>query len=184
MSTPDPRGTAQALLDKDAIAKTIARLAEDIIEEQGVHPLAFVGIHTRGIPLAQRVLKLVEEKGLKPDYGTVDIALYRDDLHELASMPIVKGSKTPFTVEGAHIILFDDVLYTGRTIRSALEEIIAFGRPAKIELAVLVDRGHRELPVAADYIGETVETQRDDYIEVCFEETDSKDSVTHFQKER
>ena len=163
---------ARQILSEQDIANKIRRLAFEILEKHSQQPLAFVGIHTRGVVLCQRVFDLLAEHHNDIRMGTLDIALYRDDLDNLGSIAAIKGSDIPFSVEGAHIILFDDVLFTGRTIRAAIDELIDYGRPARIELAVLVDRGNRELPIAADYCGLHMQTSRDEYVGVKFKESD------------
>ena len=153
-------------------------LAFEIIDRHPQGPLAFVGIHTRGVTFADRVLREVRENRSDPvDRGTIDISLYRDDLDNIGTIPSIKGSDIPFDPDGATIVLFDDVLYTGRTIRAAIDVLMDYGRPARIELAVLVDRGHRELPIAADYCGEPLETSADDYVRVFLDEDDQRDEV-------
>lgn len=169
--------TEQCVLDEAAIAHKIRRIAAEIDERHPTGPLAFVGIHTRGVVLAQRVAAALAARQADLVAGTLDIALYRDDLDNLGTIPTIRGSDIPFAVEGAVIVLFDDVLFTGRTIRAALDELVDYGRPARIELAVLIDRGHRELPIAADYLGEALQTGRQDHVAVCFEETDGRNGV-------
>ncbi len=165
------------VLSAGDIDHKVRRIASEVLEKHAGHPLAFVGIHTRGVILADRVHALL--RGDHPDItrGTLDISLYRDDLDNLGSIPAIQGSDIPFTVEGATIILFDDVLFTGRTIRAAIDELIDYGRPARIELAVLIDRGNRELPIRADYTGHKLRTSKDEYISVRFEETDGENGI-------
>ena len=175
-STPGhPRN--ELLLAAPDIRHKIERIAAQIVEAHPVDTLALVGIHTRGAVLGRRVHDLLAARGHRTFFGTLDIALYRDDLDNLGTIPSIRGSDLPFQVEGAHIVLFDDVLFTGRTIRAALAELVDYGRPARIELAVLIDRGHRELPIAPDYLGQTVPTDRRDRVRVCFVETDGQDGV-------
>jgi pyrimidine operon attenuation protein/uracil phosphoribosyltransferase len=171
----DARET-QLLAPPDIRHKT-ERIAAQIIEAHPDHPLALVGIHTRGAVLCRRVHEILRARGRETAFGTLDIALYRDDLDNLGTIPSIRGSDLPFRVEGAHIVLFDDVLFTGRTIRAALDELVDYGRPARIELAVLIDRGHRELPIAPDYLGQAISTARQDHVRVCFEETDGHEGV-------
>ena len=172
----------QLLSDTD-IANKIRRIASEILEAYPEQPLAFVGIHTRGVIVCDRVLKEVSKHRGEIARGTLDISLYRDDLDNLGTIPSIQGSDLPFDVEGAHIILFDDVLFTGRTIRAALNDLMDYGRPAKIELAVLVDRGNRELPICPDYTGEKINTRRDEYISVRFQEDDEEEGVFQINKE-
>ncbi len=167
----------KSLLTAADIRHKIERIAAQIIEAHPDDPLALVGIHTRGAVLCRRVHRLLAQRGRATALGTLDIALYRDDLDNLGTIPSIRGSDLPFPVEGARIILFDDVLFTGRTIRAALDELVDYGRPARIELAVLVDRGHRELPITPDYLGQAITTARHDHVRVCFEETDAREGV-------
>ncbi len=166
------------------MARTLSRMAHEILER---HPdpkrLAFVGVRSRGVPLARRLAGLVREAaGTEPALGAIDISLYRDDFTSLAAQPITKGTDILFSIDGRTVVLVDDVLYTGRTVRAALDQLIDFGRPARIELAVLVDRGHRELPIRADYVGKTLATSRDEVVQVLVQEEDGKDEVLLLQK--
>lgn len=174
---PAPSG-GQPLLGAAELAGTLKALAAQIADRHPEQPPAFVGIHTRGVTVAERVRALLAGRGIEVPLGTLDISFYRDDLDHRVSNPVVQASEIPFEVDGAEVIIFDDVLYTGRTIRSAIEGLMNFGRPAKVELAVLVDRGNRELPVQPDYVGKAVETARLDRIRVCFSEHDGEDSIT------
>jgi pyrimidine operon attenuation protein/uracil phosphoribosyltransferase len=143
-----------------------------------VKSLALVGVRTRGAPLAQRLARLIgDAAGTEPPVGALDITLYRDDFTTLAPQPITRGSEILFSIDGRTVVLVDDVLYTGRTVRAALDQLIDFGRPARIELAVLVDRGHRELPVRADYVGRTLSTSRDEAVQVLVREEDGRDEI-------
>lgn len=165
------------ILTKQDIAQRIERIASAIREKCQVTELAVVGIHRRGVPLSERVYAL-----LKPHYaslriGRVDISLYRDDLKSLEVIPKLVGSDIPFDLDGMHVILFDEVLHTGRTARAALDELLDHGRPRKVELAVLIDREGRELPLQADYIGECVTIRPEERVSVCFEEVDGEDAV-------
>jgi len=169
--------TRNLLFSEADIVTRIQRIAAEILEKNPAERLAFVGIHTRGVVLAERVYTLLIEQRENIERGTLDISLYRDDLDNLGTIPSIKGSDIPFDVEGAHIILFDDVLFTGRTIRAAIDDLIDYGRPAKIELAVLIDRGNRELPICPDYTGEKIQTTKDDYIAVLFNEKDGEEGV-------
>ncbi len=173
----DPSSLRNEVLSKADIAHKIQRIAFEILEAHPHDPLAFVGIHTRGVVLAQRVYDCLTPHRGDIVQGTLDIALYRDDLDNLGTIPSIRGSDLPFPVEGAHIILFDDVLFTGRTIRAALDELIDYGRPAKIELAVLVDRGNRELPIGPDYIGHRMNTSRGEHVRVLFDDIDGAEGV-------
>ncbi|MCB5249843.1 MAG: bifunctional pyr operon transcriptional regulator/uracil phosphoribosyltransferase PyrR [Candidatus Cloacimonadales bacterium] len=167
------------IMDKDAIDRALKRMAHEIIEQnKGLENLYLVGIRTRGVPIAQRLqgyLKKIENVDIS--VGLLDITLYRDDLTTVAHQPIIKGSTINFELGNTKIVLCDDVLFTGRTVRAALEALLDYGRPKEIQLCVLIDRGHRELPIKANYVGKNVPTSSDEIIKVCFEETDSEDSV-------
>lgn len=170
------------ILSPDALADTLRRLAGDIHAAHPHTPLAFVGIHTRGVILADRLVTELRSQRHDIQQGTLDISLYRDDLDNLAALPTIEGSDIPFDVEGATIILCDDVLFTGRTIRAAMNVLLDYGRPARIHLAVLADRGHRELPIAPTWTGVHVPTRREDYLRVHFRETDGEDNVIHYTR--
>ena len=172
------------LLTADDVRRKTERIAAQILEAHPGKVPALVGIHTRGAILCRRVHEILKARGYDAPTGAIDIALYRDDLDNLGTIPSIRGSDLPFQVEGAHIVLFDDVLFTGRTIRAALDELVDYGRPARIQLAVLIDRGHRELPIAPDYLGESIVTARGDHVRVCFEETDERDGVFLAGEER
>lgn len=167
------------LMDADKIRRTLTRIAHEIIERnKGVENLALIGIRRRGVPLAQRIAaKIAEIEGKSVDIGILDITLYRDDLSTLAQQPVVHKTEIPFSVKGKKLVLVDDVLFTGRTVRAALDAIIDLGRPACIQLAVLVDRGHRELPIRADFVGKNVPTSRKEVISVKLAEIDGEDRV-------
>jgi len=165
------------LLSPEAISQRLEALAAQIAERHPGGPPSFVGIHTRGVTVARRVRSLLAERGIDVPMGTIDISFYRDDLDHRSSNPVVQASEIPFEVDGAEVIIFDDVLYTGRTIRAAIEGLMSYGRPAKVELAVLIDRGNRELPIQPDYVGERVEAARRDTVRVRFAEHDGEDSI-------
>ena len=171
-------------MDAARMARTLSRIAHEILER---HPdprsLALVGVRSRGVPLARRLARLLREAGgTEPAVGALDISLYRDDFTSLAAQPITKGTDILFSIDGRTVVLVDDVLYTGRTVRAALDQLIDFGRPARIELGVLVDRGHRELPIRADYVGRTVATAREEAVQVLVREEDGKDEVLLHRK--
>jgi pyrimidine operon attenuation protein/uracil phosphoribosyltransferase len=173
-------------MDRARMSRTLARIGHEILER---HPdlkrTVFVGIRTRGVPFAHRLASLLaRESGVEPPVGAQDITLYRDDFTTVAAHPILKGTEIPFSIDGKDVVLVDDVLFTGRTIRAALDELIDFGRPARIELAVLVDRGHRELPIRADYVGRTVTTTRDEIVQVHFAEEDGEDTALLLERSR
>jgi len=172
------------LMDEKDIRRALLRLSHQILERNAeITNLIIVGIQRRGVPLAERVSRIIEEiKGEKPKTGILDITLYRDDLTQIAHQPVVRNTHIPFPIDNKRIILVDDVLYTGRTVRAAIDVLIDFGRPRKIELAVLVDRGHRELPIRADYVGKNVPTSSEEIVEVKVKEIDSRDEVLLLKK--
>ncbi|RKO67327.1 bifunctional pyr operon transcriptional regulator/uracil phosphoribosyltransferase PyrR [Desulfofundulus salinus] len=173
------------ILDKEGIRRALTRIAHEIIERnKGTDGLALIGIHRRGVPLAERLAaKIREIEGSTVPVGTLDITLYRDDLTTLAQQPLVHRTEVPFPVSDKKIVLVDDVIYTGRTIRSALDAIMDLGRPQVIQLAVLVDRGHRELPIRADYVGKNVPTSRREVVAVRLQETDGDERVLILEKD-
>jgi pyrimidine operon attenuation protein / uracil phosphoribosyltransferase len=167
------------LMSASEIDRTLVRLAHEILEKSAdLDKLAFIGIRRRGVPLAQRLALKIEsiEKRVTP-VGILDINLYRDDLTTVDIKPVVSATDIPFSVQGKDIILVDDVLYTGRTIRAALDALFDHGRPSRVQLLVLIDRGHRELPIEARFIGRTVQTSDDEIIEVKFQEIDQMEKV-------
>jgi pyrimidine operon attenuation protein/uracil phosphoribosyltransferase len=168
-------------MDAERVSRSLARIAHEILERnRGVEELAFVGIRTRGVPLAKRLAQSVGEisKSEIPT-GALDITLYRDDLmrHAVGAQPFVRRTEIPFSIDEKRILLVDDVLYTGRTIRAALDALIEFGRPRAIQLVVLVDRGHRELPIKADYVGKNLPTSLSQSVQVHLVEIDGRDEV-------
>ena len=167
------------ILDAEGIKRTLLRIAHEILEKnQGAEDLVIIGIRTRGAYLAERIAKNMEAiEGKKVPVGAMDITLYRDDLSEIASQPIVHSTEIDFDINGKKIILVDDVLYTGRTIRCALDGLIDYGRPANIQLAVLVDRGHRELPIRPDFVGKNIPTAPKEIVEVKLTESDDQEEV-------
>jgi pyrimidine operon attenuation protein/uracil phosphoribosyltransferase len=171
---------ARQVLDAVGIQRALVRIAHEILERnKGTEDLALVGIRSRGIHLAQRIRKAIHEieGGAQIPFGVVDITLYRDDLDRGLQNPIVQGTDIPFPVEGRRILLIDDVLFTGRTVRAAMDALVDFGRPQSIQLAVLVDRGHRELPIRADYVGKNIPTSRREDVQVRLAEADGVDEV-------
>lgn len=171
------------ILTAEDIAAGVERLATAIREKSQGKPLALVGIRSRGDEVAERLLNILSEEDRDLSFGVLDISLYRDDFGHLHENPSIQESDITFPVEGAHIILVDDVLFTGRTIRAAMDALADYGRPAKIELAVLIDRGHREMPIQPDYVGITLDTRRLDHVLVSLEGTDGLDQVRIVEKE-
>jgi pyrimidine operon attenuation protein / uracil phosphoribosyltransferase len=179
------RPGGRVVLDGEAIARTLSRVAHEIIERNDdLENVALVGIHTRGVPIAQRLRRLIAERAdVELDLGQLDITFHRDDVHVRAGQaprrrqPLVRDTKLDFELEGRTVILVDDVLYTGRTIRAAIDALLDFGRPARVQLAVLADRGHRELPIRPDYVGKNLPTSRSERVQVQLLEVDELDSV-------
>ena len=169
------------ILDADRMSRTLMRIAHEIVERnRGVEDLALVGIRTRGVVIARRLAQALQQITDEPiRTGALDITLYRDDLmrHAVGPQPLVRRTEIPFSIDDKLILLVDDVLYTGRTIRAALDALIDFGRPKAIQLVVLVDRGHRELPIKADYVGKNVPTSQSQSIQVRLLEIDGRDEV-------
>jgi pyrimidine operon attenuation protein/uracil phosphoribosyltransferase len=177
--------SGKTVLDAEALGRTLSRIAHEIIEgNPSVDDVALVGIQTRGVPLAQRLARLIEERaGTAPALGAVDITFHRDDVMvrageaPLTPQPLVRATSLDFPLDGRTVVLVDDVLYTGRTIRAAIEALFDYGRPDRVQLAVLVDRGHRELPIRPDYVGKNLPTARDERIQVQLVEVDEVDGV-------
>jgi pyrimidine operon attenuation protein/uracil phosphoribosyltransferase len=177
----------RVLLDEEQVRRTLSRIAHELIERNDdLESVALVGIHTRGVPLAQRLRRLVEERsGVELELGQLDITFHRDDVHVRAgqaprrAQPLVRDTKLDFELEGRTVVLVDDVLYTGRTIRAAIDALFEYGRPERVQLAVLADRGHRELPIRPDYVGKNLPTSRHDRIQVELVEIDEIDRVLH-----
>ena len=185
MATSAREASGKTVLDAEAIDRTLSRIAHEIIEQNDdLDKVALVGIHRRGVPLAQRLRRLIEERsGDELALGQLDITFYRDDVQvrggeaPLHSQPVVRSTSLDFPLEGMTCILVDDVLYTGRTIRAAVEALFDYGRPARVQLAVLADRGHRELPIRPDYVGKNLPTSREERIQVQLLEVDEVDRV-------
>ena len=167
------------IMTADEIRRAVVRISHEIVEKQaGTEALALVGIQRRGVPLAHRLVEsIMENEGVRLPVGALDITFYRDDLSLVAQQPLVKGTDLPFDLGDMTVVLVDDVLYTGRTIRAAMDALMDFGRPRAIRLAVLVDRGHRELPIRADHVGKNVPTSRDEVVKVMVDEVDGEDAV-------
>ena len=171
--------TERRVLDADGLRRALTRIAHEIVERNGgVDGLVLVGIRSRGVPLANRLAALIEQHEATPvPVGSLDITFYRDDLTKLAHAPIVKRSDLEIDVEGRVVVLIDDVLYTGRTVRAALDALTDHGRPRAVRLATLVDRGHRELPIRPDFVGKNLPTSVDEIVHVRLRETDDDDEV-------
>ena len=171
--------SARQIMTAEEIRRAVIRVSHEIVEKQsGTDGLVLVGIQRRGVPLARRLASAIfEHEGIQLPVGALDITFYRDDLSMLAQQPVVKGTDLPFDITGTTVVLVDDVLYTGRTIRAAMDALMEYGRPHAIRLAVLVDRGHRELPIRADHVGKNVPTSREELVRVRIEEIDGEDAV-------
>jgi pyrimidine operon attenuation protein/uracil phosphoribosyltransferase len=167
------------IMDSAQMKRSVQRMAHEIIEQnRGLEKIRLVGIRSRGVPLAHQLsdyLKLISNQEVP--VGILDITLYRDDLSTISHQPVIKGSQLDFEIEDAIVVLVDDVLYTGRTVRAAIDALMDFGRPRQIQLAVLIDRGHRELPIKADYVGKNVPTSKEEIIKVALADIDGDDSV-------
>jgi pyrimidine operon attenuation protein/uracil phosphoribosyltransferase len=171
--------TGRRIMTADEIRRATVRLSHEIVEKQaGTDGLLLIGIQRRGVPLARRIAaSIADNEGVEVPVGALDITFYRDDLSLIAQQPVVKGTELPSGIDERTVVLVDDVLYTGRTIRAAMDALVDFGRPQAIRLAVLVDRGHRELPIRADHVGKNVPTSREELVKVHLEETDDEDGV-------
>lgn len=167
------------IMDKGAMDRALRRISHEILEKnKGIEGVVLIGIRTRGIPIANRLAQKIEEiEGKAPLIGELDITLYRDDLSTIAKLPVLNGTKIPFDINDKKVILVDDVLFTGRTVRAALDALVDLGRPEGIQLMTLVDRGHRELPIRADYVGKNIPTSKKEIVQVSLEEVDKKDAV-------
>lgn len=168
------------IMDANSISRAIMRISHEIIEKnKGVEDITLIGIQRRGVPLAKRIARKIKEiEGVQVPVGILDITFYRDDLSMLSEHPIVNGTEINFSVTDRKIVLIDDVIYTGRTARAAIDAIMDIGRPRVIQLAILIDRGHRELPIRADFVGKNVPTSKNEVIHVKLEEIDNMDGVT------
>jgi len=172
------------LMSATEMERTLVRLAHEILEKSdGVNGLGLIGIRRRGVPIAERLAKIIKQREKAPvPVGTLDITFYRDDLSTLGPKPLVQQSDIGFAIEGKRIVLVDDVLYTGRTVRSAMDALFFHGRPSQVQLLVLIDRGHRELPIEATFIGRIVQTSKNEVIEVKLTEVDKADKVLLMEK--
>lgn len=168
------------IMNQDEMRRAIVRISHEIVEaNNGVDGVVLVGIRKRGVPLAERIRREIAAiEGVEVPLGVLDITLYRDDVHKVAPQPLVESTDIPVSVENTVVVLVDDVLFAGRTVRAALDAVMDFGRPRVIRLAVLVDRGHRELPIRADFVGKNVPTSAREIVKVYLRETDGKDQVT------
>ena len=167
------------IMDATEIDRALSRIAHEIVERNGPEDVALIGIRTRGVPLTRTLAdKILDFEGVKVPEGSVDVTLYRDDLSQIAANPIVQATELNFDLSGYHVVLVDDVLFTGRTVRAAMAVLMDFGRPRSIQLAVLVDRGHRELPIRADYVGKNVPSSKREVIKVACLTIDGEDTVT------
>jgi pyrimidine operon attenuation protein/uracil phosphoribosyltransferase len=177
--------TGRVVLTADDIRRAVRRIAHEIVERNhGPATVALVGLRTRGVPLAERLAAAIEEfEGERPPVGALDIGLYRDDLSSTELRARIQPTDIPAGVDGRHVVLVDDVLFTGRSIRAALDALTDFGRPAEIQLAVLVDRGHRQLPIRADYVGKNIPTSLQEEVDVLLAEMDGEDEVRIVQLE-
>ncbi|MFW6381156.1 MAG: bifunctional pyr operon transcriptional regulator/uracil phosphoribosyltransferase PyrR, partial [Bacillota bacterium] len=168
----------------DGLRRALTRISHEIIEKnEGIEDLVLIGIRTRGYPLARRLARNIKEiEGNEPRVGVLDITLYRDDLSQVAQQPIVHKTEIPFDITDKKVVLVDDVIFTGRTVRAGLDALIDLGRPRVIQLAVIVDRGHRELPIRPDFVGKNLPTSREEVVSVELEETDNGDSIKLMKK--
>jgi pyrimidine operon attenuation protein/uracil phosphoribosyltransferase len=173
------------VMDAAGVSRALARLASEIVERNvGSSDILLVGIRRRGVPLAERIADKIEQlEGTRPPTGQLDITLYRDDLSTVGPRPVVNKTDIPIDVTDSTIVLVDDVLYTGRTVRAAMDELVDFGRPRRVELAVLIDRGHRELPIQADYVGKSVQTTDSEIVKVMLKEYDEDEQVIVVENE-
>lgn len=174
------------LMDAAMMDRALSRIAHEILERnKGIDDLYLIGIQRRGVPLARRIADKIEViEGKRPEVGILDITFYRDDLSMLAEHPVINGTSLPFAIHGKRLVLVDDVLFTGRTCRAAIEALFDLGRPQQIQLAILIDRGHRELPIRADYTGKNVPTARSEVIHVLIGEIDGEDAVVLCENEQ
>jgi len=166
-------------MDRMSVERSITRISHEILERNNNNEeMVLIGIHKRGVPLARRIQKIINDiSGSKINLGSLDITFHRDDYRDRLLVPEIKGTDIKFTIDGKVVILIDDVLYTGRTVRASLDELNSFGRASRVQLAVLVDRGHRELPIKADFIGKNIPTHEGEHVDVLLKETDDEDMV-------
>jgi pyrimidine operon attenuation protein/uracil phosphoribosyltransferase len=181
--TPPP-AAAVPIMDAEAIRRALRRIAHEIVERNpDLKSVVLAGIPSRGIEITRRVAEFIGEVGkIDVDMGVIDVAMHRDDVGKRAELPVVRASKLPMPLDGRTLIIVDDVLFTGRTVRAAMDAISSFGRPARIQLAALIDRGHRELPIRADYVGKNLPTAPNEKIRVCLEQTDGEPDAVWIEK--
>jgi len=171
------------LMNSDEVSTTLNRIADDILKANSGRPLVLIGIQRRGVPMARRMaVRMAAKMQREPQIGTLDINLYRDDLTRVSSQPVVQKTEVPPNIDDRDVVLVDDVLYTGRTIRAALDALCDFGRMRTIQLAVMIDRGHRELPIEANFIGKRITTKDDEVVEVRLKEFDGEDAIYVMEK--
>lgn len=172
------------ILDEKAISRSLTRLAHEIIEKnKGIEDVVLIGILSRGLPIAKRVAVKIEKiEGSSVEVGEIDITLYRDDLSTVAEKPVITSADINVEIDGKHVVLLDDVIFTGRTVRAAMDALMDMGRPKTIQLGVLIDRGHRELPIRPDYVGKNVPTSRSEIVKVKLNEIDEKDDVSIYAR--
>jgi len=169
----------KVIMSEDEIRRALVRISHEVLESNGgSHNLVFIGIHTRGVPLAQRIAAVIKRaENADVPVGNLDIGLHRDDLQYLETPPVIRPTDIPTSITGKNVVLVDDVLFTGRSIRAAMDALVEFGRPRRIQLAVLIDRGHRELPIRANFVGRNIPSSREERIQLRLKETDGKDEV-------
>lgn len=179
-----PPAAAVPIMDAEAIRRALRRIAHEIVERNpDLKAVVLAGIPSRGVEITRRVAEFIREIGqIDIDTGVIDVAMHRDDVGKRAELPIVRASKLPMPLDGRTLIIVDDVLFTGRTVRAAMDAIGSFGRPARIQLAALIDRGHRELPIRADYVGKNLPTAPNEKIRVCLEQTDGEPDAVWIEK--
>jgi pyrimidine operon attenuation protein / uracil phosphoribosyltransferase len=179
-----PPAAAVPIMDAEAIRRALRRIAHEIVERNpDLKSVVLAGIPSRGVEITRRVAEFIREIGqINIDTGVIDVAMHRDDVGKRAELPVVRASKLPTPLDGRTLIIVDDVLFTGRTVRAAMDAISSFGRPARIQLAALIDRGHRELPIRADYVGKNLPTAPNEKIRVCLEQTDAESDAVWIEK--
>jgi pyrimidine operon attenuation protein/uracil phosphoribosyltransferase len=182
--TPQTPPAAVPIMDAEAIRRALRRIAHEIVERNpDLKLVVLAGIPSRGVEITRRVAEFIREIGqIDIDTGVIDVAMHRDDVGKRAELPVVRASKLPTPLDGRTLIIVDDVLFTGRTVRAAMDAISSFGRPARIQLAALIDRGHRELPIRADYVGKNLPTAPSEKIRVCLEQTDAEPDAAWIEK--